>query len=147
MQEQNKSLLSAIKAYIEICPFLSDIDLHIDRTESEPVNYSIQSAGLTKIKTDVLGNQTWQYNVILQSREYTTDDLERLNASTFTEDFIFWVDDNNENDILPELADKFKAIQITADNGICLYVDDNGDRGIYQIQIHLLFEREVIMPT
>lgn len=144
MPEQNKSLLETMKSYIEQYPFLSDIDLHIDRTESEPVNYSIQAAGLTKIKTDVLGTQTWQYNVLLQSREYTMDDLSRLNASNFTENFIFWIDDNNENDILPELADNLKAIQVTADNGICLAVDDNGDRGIYQIQIHLNFEREVI---
>ncbi len=143
MEKQSKSLLEAIKEYIEQCPFLSDIDLHIDRTDSEPVNYSIQVAGLTKIKTDVLGNQTWQYNVLLQSREYTTDDLSRLNASNFTENFIFWIDDNNENDILPKLADNLKATQITADNGICLAVDDNGDRGIYQIQIHLIFGREV----
>lgn len=87
MPEQNKSLLEAMKEYVLQYPNLGDIDLHIDQTESEPVNYSIQTSGLVKLSEDVCGNQTWQYNALLQSREYTADDLSRLNASAFTEDF------------------------------------------------------------
>lgn len=89
MPEQNKSLLEAMKEYVLQYPNLGDIDLHIDQTESEPVNYSIQTSGLVKLSEDVCGNQIWQYNALLQSREYTADDLSRLNASAFTEDFIF----------------------------------------------------------
>ena len=76
MQERNKSLLEAMKEYVLQYPNLGDIDLHIDQTESEPVNYSIQTSGLVKLSEDVCGNQTWQYNALLQSREYTADDLE-----------------------------------------------------------------------
>ena len=71
MPEQNKSLLEAMKEYVLQYPNLGDIDLHIDQTESEPVNYSIQTSGLVKLSEDVCGNQTWQYNALLQSREYT----------------------------------------------------------------------------
>ena len=61
MPEQNKSLLEAMKEYVLQYPNLGDIDLHIDQTESEPVNYSIQTSGLVKLSEDVCGNQTWQY--------------------------------------------------------------------------------------
>ena len=58
MPEQNKSLLEAMKEYVLQYPNLGDIDLHIDQTESEPVNYSIQTSGLVKLSEDVCGNQT-----------------------------------------------------------------------------------------
>ena len=111
MPEQNKSLLEAMKEYVLQYPNLGDIDLHIDQTESEPVNYSIQTSGLVKLSEDVCGNQTWQYNALLQSREYTADDLSRLNASAFTEDFIFWIEKQNSSRNYPELAGNFEPIR------------------------------------
>lgn len=57
MPEQNKSLLEAMKEYVLQYPNLGDIDLHIDQTESEPVNYSIQTSGLVKLSEDVCGNR------------------------------------------------------------------------------------------
>lgn len=145
MQERNnKSLLEAMKEYVLQYPNLGDIDLHIDQTDSEPVNYSIQTSGLVKLSEDVCGNQTWQYNALLQSREYTADDLSRLNASAFTEDFIFWVEEQNSNGNYPQLAENLIPISISADNGLLLYLDEDGDRGLYQIQIHLFFEKEHI---
>ncbi len=142
MPEQNKSLLEAMKNFVQQYPNIADIDLHYDQTEPEPVNYSIQTSGLVKLSEDVCGNQIWQHNALLQSREYTSDDLSRLNASAFTEDFIFWIEVQNANRNYPELCSGFTPIKISADNGILLYLDDDGDRGVYQIQIHLIFERE-----
>lgn len=136
---KNKSLLETMKDYIQQYPDLADLDLHYDQTNSEPVNYSIQTAGLTKLSEDVCGNQTWQYNALLQSREYTADDLSRLNASAFTEAFIWWVEEQNVSGNFPELADNFTPESISADNGMLLALDEDGDRGLYQIQIHLTF--------
>ena len=91
---------------------------------------------------DILGNQTWLYNAVLQSREYTVDDMSRLNASAFTEKFTFWIEGQNKARNYPELPDGMKAERITADNGMLLYIDDDGNRGIYQVQMHLLFKIE-----
>ena len=135
--------IAHMKEYVLQYPNLGDIDLHIDQTESEPVNYSIQTSGLVKLSEDVCGNQIWQYNALLQSREYTADDLSRLNASAFTEDFIFWIEKQNSSRNYPELAGNFEPISISADNGILLALDEDGDRGLYQIQIHFTFEEEI----
>lgn len=117
--------------------------LHIDQLEDEPVNYSIGSSGQTLLRSDVLGNETWQYNFLLQTREYTADDLARMNNAEFTEQFVFYIHSCNNNNIFPDLPSGFTPIEIDADNGMILSIDDDGDRGIYQIQIHLVFEREV----
>lgn len=139
MSDQNKTLLESVRSFVQTCPFLEDIDLHIDQTDPEPVNYSIQTSGLIKLSEDVCGNQKWQYNALLQSREYTADDLARLNASGFTENFIFWTEEQNRNKNYPELGEGLAAESISADNGLLLALDDDGDRGIYQVQLHLIF--------
>lgn len=144
MQERNKSLLEAIKNFVQQYPNIADIDLHYDQTESEPVNYSIQTSGLVKLSEDILGNQTWQYNALLQSREYTADDISRLNASEFTENFIFWIEKQNTNRNFPELRSGFTPVKISADNGMLLALDEDGDRGLYQIQLHLKFNKSLI---
>jgi len=89
---------------------------------------------------NVFGDQQWQYNAILQSREYTADDISRLNATNFTERLIFWVEEQNTLSKLPELGGNRSAVSISADNGLLLALDDDGDRGIYQVQLHLIFD-------
>ncbi len=145
MQERNsRSLLETMKNFVQMYPNMAELDLHYDQTDSEPVNYSIQTSGLVKLGEDILGNQTWQYNALLQSREYTADDLSRLNASAFTENFIWWIEEQNASRNYPILAENFTPTGIKADNGMLLYLDEDGDRGLYQIQIHLNFERKLI---
>jgi len=143
-ERNNKSLLEAMKNFVQMYPNMAELDLHYDQTVSEPVNYSIQTSGLVKLSEDILGNQTWQYNALLQSREYTADDLSRLNASAFTEDFIWWIEEQNASRNYPVLAENFTPTSIKADNGMLLALDEDGDRGLYQIQIHLNFERKLI---
>lgn len=142
MQARNKSILGSVKAFVETCPFLSDIDLHIDQTDEDPISYSIQTSGLVKLSEDVCGNQKWQYNALIQSREYTSDDLARLNASEFTESFIFWIEEQNMQNRFPELGEDRTVTRMTADNGILLAIDEDGDRGVYQIQLHVFFDIE-----
>lgn len=127
---------------METCPYLVDIDLHIDQTDEQPVSYSIQTSGLIKLSEDVCGNQNWQYNALLQSREYTADDLSRLNASEFTENFIFWTEEQNMQKSFPKLGEDRIVTHMSADNGILLALDEDGDRGIYQIQLHIFFDIE-----
>lgn len=142
MQDQSKSILESVKDFVKTCPYLSDIDLHIDQVDSEPVNYSIQTSGLIKLSEDVCGNQSWQFNALLQSREYTADDLARLNASEFTENFIFWTEYQNMQRSFPNLGDNRIVTRMSADNGILLALDEDGDRGVYQIQLHIFFDIE-----
>ncbi|WP_072417767.1 hypothetical protein [Ruminococcus sp. YE71] len=131
-----------MKNYIGGFPELDALELHFDRTDDEPASYAVMTSGLVKLGEDILGNETWQYNAVLQSREYTADDLSRLNASAFTETFTFWISRQNSSGSFPELPDGMYPESISADNGMLLALDEDGDRGVYQIQIHLTFRLE-----
>ena len=135
------NLLEAVSEFVKECPFLADIDLHIDQVEEEPQSCAVTTAGLAKLSEDILGNQTWQYNALLQSREYTADDLSRLNAAEFIERVVFWTADRSRSGQLPRLPPGFEPVSISADNGMLLALDDDGDRGVYQVQLHLVFKR------
>lgn len=140
MPEPN-NLLEAVSEFVRECPFIADIDMHIDQVDEQPHSYAVATAGLVKLSEDILGVRTWQYNALLQSREYTADDLSRLNASAFTENFVFWVEEQNSRRQLPQLPEGFEPVGVSADNGILLALDEDGDRGIYQVQIHLIFKK------
>ena len=131
-----------MKDYVRRFPKLDALDLHYDQTDDEPASYAVGTSGLIKLSEDVLGNETWQYNAVLQSREYTSDDISRLDAASFTESFTFWISSNNQLSIFPLLPGGMTPRSISADNGMLLSVDEDGDRGIYQIQIHLVFTKE-----
>ena len=131
-----------MKNYVGEYPDISDICLHYDQTEDDDPSYAVMTSGLVKLSEDILGNETWQYNAVLQSREYTSDDLSRLDASVFTEAFTFWIGSRNRSGDFPELPNGMTPESITADNGMLIALDEDGDRGVYQIQIHLTFRLE-----
>lgn len=135
-------MLEAVKNYVGEYPDISDICLHYDQTEDDAPSYAVMTSGLVKLSEDILGNETWQYNAVLQSREYTSDDLSRLDASAFTEAFTFWIGSRNRSGDFPELPNGMTPESITADNGMLIALDEDGDRGVYQIQIHLTFRLE-----
>lgn len=135
-------MLEAVKNYVGEYPDISDICLHYDQTEDDDPSYAVMTSGLVKLSEDILGNETWQYNAVLQSREYTSDDLSRLDASVFTEAFTFWIGSRNRSGDFPELPNGMTPESITADNGMLIALDEDGDRGVYQIQIHLTFRLE-----
>lgn len=139
--EQSNTLLEAMTEFVKLFPELNDLDLHYDQTDEDAPSYAVGTSGLIKLGEDVLGTETWQYNAVLQSREYTADDLSRLDASGFTEKFIFWIDDQNNSDSFPVLPSGMSPVSISADNGMLLDLDEDGDRGIYQVQIHLTFKK------
>lgn len=135
-------MLEAVKNYVGEYPDISDICLHYDQTEDDAPSYAVMTSGFVKLSEDILGNETWQYNAVLQSREYTSDDLSRLDASVFTEAFTFWIGSRNRSGDFPELPNGMTPESITADNGMLIALDEDGDRGVYQIQIHLTFRLE-----
>jgi len=131
-----------MKNFVGGFPDIDELELHYDQTDEDAPSYAVMTSGLVKLGEDILGNETWQYNAALQSREYTSDDLSRLNASAFTEAFTFWLSRKNRSGDFPELPDGMEPESISADNGMLLALDEDGDRGVYQIQIHLTFRLE-----
>lgn len=138
------SILSAMKTYISQCEFLDEIakdDIHIDFNSNEPTNYSLSQTGDTFIRRFINGAEERQANFGIFIKNFTFDDTKRLENSGFCERFIFWLSNNSKNGILPVLADGLTPQSISAENGILFDINENGDIGTYQIQIHLIYRR------
>lgn len=138
------SILSAIKEYISACPFLDELagdNIHIDFNSEEPTNYALSQTGDTLLKKYVNGSQQRQANFSIYIKNFTFDDTKRLENSGFCEHFIFWLEDNRLKDNLPTLDVGLCPLSVSAENGTLFDVNENGDIGTYQIQIHLIYRR------
>lgn len=134
-------IIEDIRNYILKCPFLHDGVLNLDFLP-EKVSYSIDAMPAEPYyKKYVDGGGVKQQYFSLTSKEMFGEDvLQNIANSGFCQMFEEWLDDNNENGILPEL-DGYKAQRIEVTNSGSLLYADVG-LGVYQIQCRLLYEKE-----
>lgn len=138
------SILSAVKEYIQGCPFLDELaaeDIHVDFNSEEPTNYALSLTGDTLLKRFINASELRQANFGIYIKNFTFSDTKRLENSAFCERFIFWLSDNAKAEIFPTLDVGLCPLSISAENGILFDVNENGDIGTYQIQIHLIYRR------
>lgn len=138
------SILQAMKEYLSDCPFLDEMardDIHVELLSESPTNYGLSAAGDMLIKRYVDGRQVRQANFILYAKEYTFDDVQRLENSGFCEEFTFWLEDKNTAGELPDLGENITAEKVSASNGMMFEIAENSDTGTYYIQINLIYRR------
>lgn len=136
------SILSAMKTYIQACPFLDELaDVHIDLMDDTATEYGLSQTGDQLVKKYISGEQKRQAAFGLYVKGYTFDDVKRLENAAFCERFIFWLADNELKGDFPALDNGFIATNISAENGMLFDVSENGDIGTYVIQIHLIYRR------
>ncbi|WP_085832860.1 hypothetical protein [Clostridium merdae] len=130
------SIIESLQAYISTCPALNSFaDLHVDGLEPGAVNYSIDTLpGARILSQDLAGNKTREFPFMLLSREASIDDITRIANTGFYEDFADWLEDQSDNDTLPDLGTKKIAESIEATSWGYLYQrDENDQTAIYQI--------------
>jgi hypothetical protein len=133
--------------YPKILEFTNEV--HVDFTDSEPMNFGLSSTGDQLIKEDVLGNQIRQHNFVLYAVNQAFLDYDRLANSTFLLDLSYWLEKvANEQDITIDEQSRGKLLSLSSANGM-LYSIPTGDimDGVtYQIQIYAQYkiEREVL---
>lgn len=120
-------------------------ECHIDWTDAEVGNYGIMPTGESVIRReeDITGFVTVykQYNISLYAMEFTINDIMRLEASGWLEDFTEWIEGQSECGLAPTLGDNPAEEHITAQNGMLFDLSDNGQTGRYQIQIQCFYEK------
>ena len=138
------SILQAMKEYLSDCPFLDEmarVDILVELLSESPTNYGLSAAGDMLVRRFINGKQVRQANFVLYAKEYTFDDVQRLENSGFCENFTFWLEDNNLSGALPELDEGLKAESISASNGMMFELSENSTTGTYYIQINLIYRR------
>ena len=136
------SIISAMKTYIQACPFLDELaTVHIDLMDDTAEGYGLSQVGDILVKRYVNGAELRRASFGLYVKGYTFDDVKRLENSSFCERFIFWFSDNSKKEIFPVLDVGLTPCQVSAENGMLFDISENGDTGTYQIQINLIYRR------
>lgn len=137
------TIIQSVREWINDCPYLGFIagDINIDWLEINPTSHGIYPAGEQILTIDMCGNRTYQYNAVIQISEYTIEDLNRVANAGEVEKLQQWVDSFNMYGF--DLPDNCIFLGVQAGNGLLETVDEDGQKGIYRIQINLTYERIV----
>lgn len=139
MQGSSKPIIESIRDYILACPFLKDGKVNIDYLPDE-MAYSIDPVGgdpIYKKYTD--GSCLKQFQFSLLSKEaYDGDARTGIANSGFYQFFEEWIEENNRNDIFPELSGH-QSIRIDILQSGYLFSTE-ADLGRYQIICRLIYK-------
>lgn len=128
------SIISALQTYLQGFEGMEMRPIHTDGTEAEGT-CAVAPAGNSKTVTDIIGNRTYINNYVFYASAFTISEVERQENYDFLDEFFEWLEDNNDNEVFPEIPG-YVVEEISASNIMLYDVDENG-RGTYQIQIQL----------
>lgn len=136
-----ETIIKAIIDYFSGCPLLSDEQKNInaDNLLSEVKSFSVETVPCDEIiKSYVDGSAKKQYLFVFASRQCFGDNEINLGNSAFYEEFVQWIEEQNEKDNFPILPKPLEAQAMKVlSSG---YVIDNDEtKARYQIQCQLKY--------
>lgn len=145
-QEEKKYIIRSIRDYVLKCPYLERLSkLGINFLDEESNSFSIEevpSKTITHKRVD--GSTEREFIFVVASMFDFSEELQnQINNSGFYEDFSEWIEENNENGILPELKEGLISEEIEVETSGYLYLINNSiSKARYQIQCKLIYTKE-----
>lgn len=136
MAKKKKSIIKAIREFIEKCPHLHDGKIGVDYLENE-VAYSIEPTPVApKDESFIDDSAIKQFAFIFASREsYGQETIQNMLNTEFYEDFSDWIEEQNINGNLPEI-EGIETIECLSTG----YAYQTGiDTARYQIQLRITY--------
>lgn len=139
------SIIEALRTYIQTYTGLeSGAPVWVHYLDAAPVQYSIfPLAGARVISEDILGNRRMEFTFALQSRESTSEDIDRLESMGFYESFAQWLDDQTRLKVFPSLQSDLHPELIGALGWGILYQHGDDETATYQIQCRLVYTQKL----
>lgn len=136
------SILDSMRELIQCCPYIDEFaGFYVDYTAAGSEGYGVYPTGETKETEYMDGSSTWKYEFVLQASLFTANDMMRIQNCNFVEMFQKWLDGFSRTGV--DLGENNEFLSISAGNGILSEWDDDEQRGTYQIQCILRYERVV----
>lgn len=142
------TIIESVRDYILECPHLKDLKkVNVNFLPKNVDNCSIEempSPNGNVIKKYLDGTTEREFNFVFACIFDYSEDLEtNIENSGFFENFQQWIENNELNEVYPELGEGLEpfSIEVTT-TGYLYYVPDKMDRAIYQIQLKLLYVKE-----
>jgi hypothetical protein len=104
----------------------------------QPTGYALAPTGNSKISTDILGNKTFQNSYVFWAKELAADEVDRRETHDFLETFGEWIEERNDNKVLPVLPSGYEFVEIQVSNAMLFDIAEDGT-GLYQVQIQFIF--------
>ncbi|WLF70479.1 chloramphenicol resistance protein [Clostridium septicum] len=137
-------IIDSLRNYIKKCPYLdafnNAVKVNVNYLEPYTDTYSIEEVPIDPIvKKYINGDSIRQYAFIFTSREpYGVDVLQNIDNSGFFEKLANWIDDNNNNNILPLLDNGLESLEVkVTSTGYAFAVTE--DTAQFQIQLKLKY--------
>ena len=143
------NIIELVRTLLTECPNMSEFtnNIHIDFTDSEKKSdFGLSSTGDSKIKEDILGNQTRRHNFVLYAVNQAFNDYDRLANSTFLLELSRWLENIEPDEYGIEerikgetYKGKLKSVECA---NAMMYQIPTGDinRGVmYQLQIYATY--------
>ncbi len=112
-----------------------------DRTDEGPSSYALQPTGNSRVKTDILGNKTYENDYVFYAKEAAGDEIDRQDNYNFMESLFEWLEEQDEAENFPTLPEGYTAQSLTVAN-IVLFEPEDWTTGLYQIQIKFTYRKE-----
>lgn len=129
-------MIEQIRTYIETCPFLNELaELNQNNSIEQDKNYSInESADYNPVIYSFLnGEKEMQFAFHLDTCLSWTDPLqENTNTSLFFEKFRNWLEENDEQNIYPEVDANILPLSISTTTNEYM-VEPNSTEALYRI--------------
>ncbi|MBO0555290.1 chloramphenicol resistance protein [Clostridium botulinum] len=137
-------IINNLRNYIRKCPYLDTfnnaIKVNVNYLEPNADTYSIEEIPIDPVvKKYVNGDSVRQYAFVFTSREpYGADVLTNIDNSGFYEKFAEWIEENNNNNVLPVLENDLEPLEIkVTSTGYAFSVTE--DTAQFQIQLKLKY--------
>ena len=137
-------IIQALRNYVRKCPHLDTfnnaIRVNVNYLAPDADTYSIEEVPIEPVvKKYVNGDTVRQYAFIFTSREpYGVDVLQNIDNSGFYEKFAEWIENNNDDEILPILEGGLEPQEIkVTSTGYAFAVTE--DTAQFQIQLRLKY--------
>ena len=112
---EEKSKMELIKEFIETCPYLSNGKIDVDYLKGDINSYAIVQAPTTPVLTKYKGGGSIRqiaFDFVVQA-PISSKNIENLVNSKFGEDFINWIEEQDDNRNLPKIPN-VQHIQCTS---------------------------------
>ena len=142
------SKMEKIKEFIETCPLLNGGKINVDYLDDEGYSYSIDKTPVQPKVEKFIDGMGGKYQIAFDftvQLPLSPASIENLTNSAFGEDFMEWIEEQNELGNLPDI-DGAHSIECTSTNYVLQKTDT---QAIYIIQMNFTYYElsHISMPT
>lgn len=138
-------IVESLKEYFLTYPGLETETIFVDFLKEKGHSFAIMPSPTKPLtRTNIDGSYEKKYAFSLVGRfNYSNEIRMNIENSSFFEDLEEWLIENNENDVLPNLGDKYNALTMEiVSNGYLLGISPDGKTGQYEIKFEMTYEKE-----